>query len=201
LAGNALVSGLVVADSEVRMQGAEQSSTLDFRSVTAGGVLIVASAVVALFATLGTGLLAAEGFAVLAAGLFPALVLGLHWRSMNKAGAIAAMCVGIFITGVYLLGVHFWPVELFNLTGQLSDAPPQAATHVAGLEAAVAAATTPEAQAAARATLLREVATAANWGGLKPAAITLVSVPAAVIAGLLFSLLFRTRKTPGPGEA
>jgi hypothetical protein len=54
---------------------------------------------------------------------------------------------------------------------------------------------------AARAALIKYVSTIANWGGLKPAAITLVSVPAAFITGLLFSSLFRTRKSAGPAEA
>lgn len=201
LAGNALVSSLTVADTEVRMSRTDQSPSLDFRSATAGGVLIVAGALVALFSTIGTALLAAEGFAILAAGLFPALVLGLHWRHMNKVGAVAAMTVGTLITGAYLLGVHFWPVELFALSGALSDAPPQAVKHFADLQAALAAAATPEAQAAARDALVKQVTTIANWGGLKPAAITLISVPAGFIAGLLFSLLFRTRKSPGPAES
>ena len=154
-------------------------------------MLIVGGALIALFATVGTGLLAAEAFAVLAAGLFPALVLGLHWRHMNKAGAIAAMSVGMLITGTYLLGVHLWPVELFSLTSAWSDAPPDAAKRVADLQAALAAASTPEAQALARAALVKYVTTVANWSGLKPAAITLVSVPAGFLAAILFSLLFR----------
>ncbi|MBS0235137.1 MAG: DUF4212 domain-containing protein [Proteobacteria bacterium] len=201
LAGNALVSGIVVADTEIRMTRSDQPPGLDFRAATEGGALIVAAALVGLYAAIGTGLLAAEGFAVLAAGLFPALVLGLHWRHMNKIGAIAAMVVGTAITGAYLLGVHFWPVELFRLTGNFSDAPADAAQHIADLQAALDAAATPDAQNAARAALVKYVTTIANWGGLKPAAITLISVPAAFITGLLFSLLFRTRKTAEPAKA
>jgi putative solute:sodium symporter small subunit len=201
LAGNALVSGIVVADWEARANRIkDQPSSIDFRAASVGGILIVAGALVALYAVIGSGLLAAEGFAVLAAGLFPALVLGLHWRHMNKFGAIAAMTVGIVITAGYLLGVHFWPVELFNLTGQMSDAAPDAARRFADLKAALAAASTPEAQAAARAALAKQVTTIANWGGLKPAAMTLVSVPAGFVAGLLFSLLFRGRKSQALAE-
>jgi cation/acetate symporter len=202
LAGNALVSGITVADSEVRMKRNDAPPlSLDFRSASMGGIMIVAAALVALYAAIGTGVLAAEGFAILAAGLFPALVLGLHWRGMNKMGAIAAMTLGTAITGAYLLGVHFWPVELFSLTGRFSDAPSQAAQRFADLEAALAAATTPDAQAAARAALINHVATIANWSGLKPAAITLISVPAALAAGVLFSLLFRGRKLAGPTQS
>jgi Na+(H+)/acetate symporter ActP len=174
---------------------------IDFRSVTAGGGLVIAAALIALYATIGTALLAAEGFALLAAGIFPALVLGLHWRHMNAAGAIAAMATGTLITAAYLLGIHFWPIELFNLSGGLSDAPPEAAKRFADLQAALAAAATPDAQALAKAALIKHVTTIANWGGLKPAAITLIAVPAGFVAGLLFSLLFRARKTVPPVEA
>jgi cation/acetate symporter len=202
LVGNALVSGLVVADSEVRTTHSEQlprvTRGLDFRSVTVGGGLVIVAALIALFAGIGTALLAAEGFALLAAGIFPALVLGLHWRHMNAAGAIAAMATGSLITAVYLFGVHFWPVELFSLSGDLSDAPPQAAKRFADLQAALAAAATPEAQALARAALVKHVTAIANWGGLKPAAITLIAVPAGFMVGLLFSLLFRPRKSAPP---
>ncbi|RUP00109.1 sodium/substrate symporter small subunit [Hyphomicrobium sp.] len=200
LAGNALVSAITVADGEVRHGRSEQAPKFDFRAATAGGLLIVGGALVAIFSIIGTALLAAEGFAILAAGLFPALVLGLHWRHMNRAGAIAAMSVGTIITGAYLLGVHFWPIELFTLSGSFSDAPPQAAKHLADLQAALASATTPEAQAAARAALISNVTAIANWGGLKPAAITLISVPAGFIAGLIFSLLFRSRKSPASAQ-
>lgn len=198
LMGNALVSGVVVADSEIRSnRDAIEPSGLDFRAAAAGGALLVAGALGALYAVMSTGLLAAEGFAILAAGLFPALILGLHWRHMNKAGAIAAMIVGIGITGFYLLGVHFWPAELFKLSGSLSNAMPEAAERFDELQAALATAATPEAQSAARAALAEHVETIANWGGLKPAAVTLFSVPAGFVAGVLFSLLFRSRESPG----
>ncbi|HET6388920.1 sodium:solute symporter family transporter [Hyphomicrobium sp.] len=194
LVGNALISSIVVADGEIRSKRDARAPGLDFRSVTIGGTLLIAAALLALYAATGTALLAAEGFAVLAAGIFPALVLGLHWRHMNAAGAVAAMLVGTLITAVYLLGVHFWPVELFSITGGLSDAPAMAAKRFADLQATLAAATTPEAAAQARAALAKHVTTIANWGGLKPAAITLVAVPASFVAGLLISLLLRPRK-------
>lgn len=201
LVGNALLASIVVADGEIRTTRDGRSPGLDFRSVTIGISLLVAAALVAVYAAIGTGLLAAEGFALLAAGIFPSLVLGLHWRHMNAAGAIAAMLVGSLITAAYLLGVHIWPVELFSISGALSDAPPMAAKHFAELQAALAAATTPEAEALARAALVKHVTTIANWGGLKPAAITLVAVPAGFIAGLLISLLLRPRKKTAEAPA
>ncbi len=86
LAGNALIAGLVAADTEIRMTSVPQTKPLDFRAGMLGAVLLVSAGLIATAATIGTGLLAAEGFALLAAGIFPALILGLHWRHMNALG-------------------------------------------------------------------------------------------------------------------
>ena len=193
LAGNAIVAGIVAADAEVRGTGSPQPRGLDFRSLTLGACLLAAGGLIAAVATLDTALVAAEGLALLAAGIFPTLILGLHWRRMNAAGAVAAMVVGTLVTALYLAGVHFWPIELFRLTGLLSDAAPGAAKRFADLDAALAAASDPDAQAAARATLEHHAAGIANWWGLKPAAIVLVAVPAGLFAGILVSLIFKSR--------
>jgi Na+(H+)/acetate symporter ActP len=195
LAGNALVSGLVTADTEVRSSGLPASPRLDFRALILGAGLLAAAALVAGSVTIGAALLAVDGFALLAAGIFPALVLGLHWRNMNAQGAVAAMLVGTLVTAVYLLGVNLWPVELFRVSGALSDAAPAAAKRFSDLLAAVSAASDPEAQATARAALARHVAAIANWGGLKPAAIVLIAVPTACLAGIAASLLSKAPKS------
>jgi Na+(H+)/acetate symporter ActP len=194
LAGNALVAGLVTADTEVRAKGLPAGTGLDFRSLMLGAGLLTAAALVATTVTIGAALLAAEGFALLAAGIFPALVLGLHWRQMNASGAVVAMLVGTLVTAVYLVGVDIWPVELFRLSGTLSDAAPAAAKRFSDLMAAATSASDPVAQSAARAALARHVTAIANWGGLKPAAIVLIAVPAACLAGITVSLLSRAAK-------
>lgn len=194
LVGNALIAGIVAADAEVRMNQSAQPMRLDFRSMMLGISLLFSAALVASIASSGAGLLAAEGFALLAAGIFPALVLGLHWRRMSAAGGVAAMLVGSSVAALYLLGVHLWPVEFFRISGALSDAGPEALKRFADLDAALQAATGPEVQAAAAAALTRHAATLANWGGLKPAAIVLLAVPAGLFAGIVGSIISKPRR-------
>jgi len=201
LMGNALVAGLSDADAEVRTSApAAVRGRLDFRSATIGGAVIAVASVLASVSTMGSGLLLAEGFAVLGAGLFVPVVLGLHWRHMNAAGAIAAMLAGGLLAGAYLLGVHIWPVELFRLSGAFSDAGMDAASTFDDLDTAFAEAIGPQAKAAAWAALRQHADTIANWNGLKPAAIVLVAVPLAFLAAILASLIFR-RKTGRSGTA
>jgi putative solute:sodium symporter small subunit len=197
LMGNALLAGLIEANAEVRKSVSPAQRGLDFRSATIGASVLAAGAVIANVSTIGSGLLLAEGFALLAAGLFAPIVLGLYWRHMNSVGAIAAMAVGAFIAAAYLLSVHLWPVELFRISGGLSDAEPDAVQTFADLNTAFTVATDPQAQAAAWAALREHAATIANWGGLKPAAIVLVAVPVAFIVAIAVSLLFRGRKASG----
>jgi Na+(H+)/acetate symporter ActP len=196
LMGHALVAGLVDADAEVRRSASPAARGLDFRSATIGIGVLAFAALIASVSTIGSGLLLAEGFALLAAGIFVPVVLGLHWRHMNSAGAIAAMLVGAVVAGGYLVGVHLWPVEFFRIFGDLSDAGLDAAETFTDLDMAFAAATDPNAQAAARTVLRQHAATIANWFGLKPAAIVLLAVPLAFAVAIPFSLLFRRRKAP-----
>ena len=86
----------------------------------------------------------------MAAGIFPALVLGLHWRRMNATRCRRRDAGGSLIAAAYLLGVHLWPVEFFQISGALSDAAPQAAKRFADLEATLSTAADPGSQVAAR---------------------------------------------------
>ena len=104
------------------------------------------------------------------------------------------MLVGSSVAALYLLGVHLWPVEFFRISGALSDAGPEALRRFADLDAALQAATGPEVQAAAAAALTRHAATLANWGGLKPAAIVLLAVPAGLFAGIVGSIISKPRR-------
>jgi cation/acetate symporter len=194
----AVVLAALFAGRAILSSAADASETSRRSGVAIAGVTLVAAVVIAGFETVGSATLAADGLALLAAGLFPALVLALYWRGMTGAGAIAAMLAGSAITLVYLAGVHIWPVELFSLTGSLSDATPQAAQHFRELHAALQAAATPEAHATAYAALLKHTIPIANWIGLKPAAIILVSLPAGVIAGIAVSMLGLGKKTDRP---
>jgi hypothetical protein len=188
IVGNALVAGLVAADSEVRTNGASKPAGLDYRSTALGLGLLLAAIFVAANTATAAGLLAAQGFAILAAGIFPALILGLYWRQMNATGAVAAVVVGFFVAALYLLGLHLWPVEFFRITGALSDAPQEALDRFYELDAALQAATDPASRDAARALLELQAAAIANWSGLKPAAIVLVAVPAGILSGIAGSI-------------
>jgi putative solute:sodium symporter small subunit len=198
LAGNALVAGLGGVDTEIRMSVAPTRTGLDFRSASLGAGVLVLGAVLANVETIGSGLLLAEGFALLAAGLFAPLVLGLHWRGMNATGAVAAMLAGASVTIAYLLGVHVWPIEFARLTGFFSNAGAEALQQFSDLDAAFSAASNPQAQAAAWMDLREQAAIVANWGGLKPAAIVLVAVPAAFVAAILGSLVSGQRRPASP---
>jgi putative solute:sodium symporter small subunit len=200
LAGNALIAGIVAADTEVRLHAIAKHERIDFRAVALGAGVVAVAGIVAAVDTTGTGFLAADGFALLAAGIFPILALGLHWRHMNAAGAIAAMLVGTAIVAAYILGVQFWPVEFVRLSSSLSNADPETLQRFADLGAAVGAAPDPQALAAATADLKAQAIEIANWGGLKPAAIVLVAVPAAFVVSILFSLLAKdpSKERPAP---
>jgi Na+(H+)/acetate symporter ActP len=194
LAGNALIAGTVTADAEVRMDRSQQPMRLDARAAALGIGLLLAATILATATSINSALLAAEGFALLAAGVFPALVLGLHWRGMSAAGGIAAILVGSSVAALYMLGVHLWPVEFFRVFGGLSDAGPAAAKRFADLDVALQAASDPDARTAAEAALSNYAAGIANWGGLKPAAIVLLAVPAGLIAGIVGSLIWRPHR-------
>jgi len=114
---------------------------------------------------------------------------------MNSAGAVAAILVGALIAGAYLIGAHIWPVEFVDLFGTYSDAGEEAVARFTDLNAAFGAASDPQAQAIAWTALRDHAATMANIGGLKPAAIVLVAVPAALLVGIGVSLLFRERRS------
>jgi putative solute:sodium symporter small subunit len=200
LAGNALIAGIVAADSEVRLRTAGTHNRIDFRAVALALSVVAVAGIIAALDTLGTGFLAAQGFALLAAGIFPVLALGLHWRHMNANGAIAAMIVGALVVGAYVLGVQLFPVEFVRLSGSLLDADPELLQKFADLSAAVAAAHDPQALAAATADLKAQALEIANWGGLKPAAIVLVAVPAAFVASILFSLLAKDPRKVRPAS-
>ena len=202
--GNAIIAGLLAADGEGRRGGSVDSSALDVRSVVLAITVLLAALAVAMLGTLEIPSLFSEGLAIIAAGLFPAVALGLFWRHMSAAGAIAAMLVGLAVTGAYIIGVRYFPVTMFEWTGFLSDAAPGAVRKFTQLQTDYAAAVTDEARSDAWWALWRHAGSIANWWGLKPATSVLLGLPAAVLAGISVSLLFRQRKpvpTSDDGDA
>jgi cation/acetate symporter len=56
----------------------------------------------------------AFAFGLAASSFFPAIILGIFYKRMNKAGAIAGMVVGIVFTALYIFYFKFWHPELNN---------------------------------------------------------------------------------------
>jgi Na+(H+)/acetate symporter ActP len=194
--GHAILASLLAADDETRSVEAIAEPSLDVRSIVIAMGLLLAVLFVAMFGSSQMPALAAEGLALIASGLFPALVLGLYWRRMNGTAAIVAMIAGVAVCGIYIAGVHLFPVLMFDWTGGHSNAAPGAVRKFADLRAAVGAATADDMRASARAALSAHAASIANWWGLIPAASVLFAVPAGFLAGAA-TVLFRTRRLSG----
>ena len=104
------------------------------------------------------------------------------------------MIVGFSVTGLYIAGARYFPAAMFDWTGALSDAATGAVKKFADLKAAVAAATSDDVHAAAKAALSHHASGLANWWSLKPAAGALMGIPAGFLAGAAVSLLSRTAR-------
>lgn len=184
-----LVAGLLGADADARRAGSTDPERLEVRSAILALSLLLGGLIVASFSGLELSALISEGLALMAAGLFPAVVLGLFWRRMTAAGAVAAMVAGFVVTAIYIAGVRLIPVAFFEWTGGLSTASASAVRKFGDLQAAYAAATEAGARDAAEVLLSRHAATIANWWGLRPGAAALLGLPAGLIAGIAVSLV------------
>ena len=198
--GHAIMAGLLAADAEGRHKGSVDAASLDMRSVFLAVAVLLAALILAMIGGLEIPALFSEGLAIIAAGLFPALLLGLFWRRMSAAGAVAAMLTGVAVTGAYIAGVRFFPVQMFDWTGVLSDAAPGAVRKYGQLKDELLAATSPDMQVAASSALWRHAGGITNWWGLKPAAAVLMGVPAGIIAGIVVSLV-KPQRLADPGES
>lgn len=187
--GHAIIAGLLAADGDGRRRGTVEASALDVRSIVLAIGVLLAALIMAMLSGLEIPALSSEALALIAAGLFPAVALGLFWRRMSAAGAVAAMLTGVLVTGAYIVGVRYFPVAMFEWTGALSDAAPGAIRKFGQLQQTFADAATDEARADAWLALWRHAGGIANWWGLKPAAAVLLGLPAGLIAGVLVSLV------------
>ena len=195
--GHAIVAGFLAADAEARRAGSVDAAALDVRSVIQAVLLLLAALIVAMIGTAEIPELVSEALALIASGLFPPLILGLFWRRMTAAGAVASMIVGFAVTGLYIAGTRYFPAAMYDWTGALSDAAPGAVRKFADLKAAVAAATSDDVRAAAQAALTHHAGGLANWWGLKPAAGALMGIPAGFLAGAAASMLSRRTNIDG----
>lgn len=182
-AGTCLLAGF---PSTFGWRNSASGSRLEAR-LTGVAILLLGSTVAALSPANLTSL-ASEGLAVAGASIFPALVLALCWRRFSTAGAVAAMATGFLVAAVYIAGVRLFPATLYAFTSQLSTAAPMAAKKFADLKAAADLASDPAARAGALEELYRQATLVANWWGLKPAAIAILAIPAAFLAGGLVTI-------------
>jgi len=186
---HALLAGVLGADAEARSRGSVDPAAMDPRSVVVGLTLIVAAALLAGLSGLDLASLAGDGLALIASGLFPALVLSLYWRRMTAAGAVAGIAAGFALAFIYIVGVHFFPLQLVSWTGGLSSATPSQLQKLDALSAAIARAADPIARDALQAALMRQASLSANWFGLKPPAIVLIAAPVSFATAAIASLV------------
>ncbi len=84
------------------------------------GVALVAALVAALEITDILQFVSAA-FSLAAAAFFPSLVLGIFWRRANRAGAVAAMLVGLGVCAYYMVGNLPVLRTLLSVTRPLAD--------------------------------------------------------------------------------
>jgi cation/acetate symporter len=200
--GHAIISGFLDADAEGRHKGSGNAAALEARSVTLAVLLLFSALLVAMAGTYEIPALFSEGLAFVAAGLFPSLILGLFWRRMTGAGAVAAMTAGAAIAGIYILGVRYFPVTMVEWTGPLSDAAPSALRKFNDLKSTYASAATEDTRAIAWTALARHASGLANWWGLRPAAAVVLALPIGILVGVLVSMLSgrADRQRSGPAD-
>jgi cation/acetate symporter len=83
----------------------------------------------------------AWAFSLAAGGLFPALVLGVWWKRANKAGAVAGILAGFFVTLFYLVITRYWPhvgVNSFGMSSLLNPITNQPLISAEAMKAALA---------------------------------------------------------------
>lgn len=129
-----------------------------------------------------------------AAGLFPALVLAIWCRRATAPGVVAGMAAGLAIGAYYLMGTMLYSVSFYDAWPMLSNAGPEAHAEFEDLKAVWAAAEGDERTAAfndlaARATGGFWSPGLANWFGVAPAALAVLTIPVSLLLALLVSLL------------
>lgn len=167
----------------------ETARPLKIKRIAAAGLVIAAAYAVCILGKQTITELAANGFALIASALFPSLILGLYWRKMSRAGAIAAIAVGFAVSAFYIAGSTLFPIQFFEWTGAWSNASPAAAGRLADLKVkyllTVSTGTQKEELYAQMVQLAEPLA---NWFGLQKPAISLLAIPAGFLTGVVASL-------------
>ena len=192
VSAHAIVAGLVRAELETRSAGYD----LDLRSEAMALGLLLAAYMIAILDQREIPALVSEGFALIASALFPAVVLGLFWRRTTATAAVASMMTGLLVAGGYILAVRFFPVQMFEMTGSLSNAAPAVVAKFMDAKAHVLA-VDDAARAAAQSVLNKQAQAIANWWGLKPGAAALLAMPLAIVIAIVCSALAKVPRIDG----
>ncbi len=99
-------------------------SSTQFRLVISKSMLLVVAVLAATVAAQKPGTIlsmVAWAFSIAASAFFPALVLGIFWRKATRAGALAGMLVGLFITVYYIFRVEFDTITWLGVSNLRMD--------------------------------------------------------------------------------
>ena len=79
------------------------------------GVAVIIAGLFGIYPPAFVGQVVAFAFGLAAASFFPAIVLGIFWKRVSMAPAVAGMLCGIGLTGFYIIGVVFFGMEKWTL--------------------------------------------------------------------------------------
>jgi cation/acetate symporter len=95
-------------------------ASTQLRLVISKSLLLVVAVLAATVAAQKPGTIlsmVAWAFSIAGSAFFPALVLGIFWRRASRAGAIAGMLIGVFLTLYYIVRVEFDSIPWLGISG------------------------------------------------------------------------------------
>lgn len=198
----ATLSTMLVRDGTAVLFGREPGKTSEIRLIRIAAVgLTFGMALLAALAPIGADIVYVVSLALAAAGLLPALILAAWVPRANKWGLSAAMILGLALGTYYLAGTSIYSVAFYETWAGLSNAGPDAYAEYEEARDLWLSADGDD-RAAAYSDLADRTTGSlwspglANWFGIAPAAAPVLSVPFALLVGLIVSLF-----TPRPRTA
>jgi cation/acetate symporter len=95
-------------------------ASTQFRLVISKSMLLVVAILAATVAAQKPGTILSMvswAFSIAGSAFFPALVLGIFWERATRAGALAGMVVGIFLSIYYIIRVEFDSIPILGISG------------------------------------------------------------------------------------
>lgn len=166
------------------------------KSLTLGGVALLAATAAALTGPGDLVTLFAWGVSLAAAGLFPAMIAGLFWRRANSWAVLAAMAAGAGVTLYYIVATRYFAPQFFTTWSFLSNASFTAIDKFELLQQAAEAA--PGGPAAIAYDYHAQ--TIANWWGIKNIAAGIFGLPLGLLIAAVVSLMLPGRAPREPAE-